>query len=125
MFLSKKIIIALTLTGSVNAAVLNTRTSPKRRADQSCTAAQHGLWISYSVWIGVPYAGSADCDATLKALRQNIGNCITNWQCVGKDGDIQLWFNTPEDISGDFGTEINKALESRYPSVGSFDCPGS
>jgi len=54
MFLSKKIIIVLTLTGSVNAAVLNICTSPKRRATQSCTATDHFFFVSYSVYIGVP-----------------------------------------------------------------------
>jgi len=45
---------------------------------------------------------------------------ITNWQWVERDGNIQLWFNA----FSNNGAEINRALESRYPSVaGGFNCP--
>ena len=46
---------------------------------------------------------------------------ITGWKCEKtKDGYIQLNFNT---ANWNLGGEINTALESRYPSVGTFNCP--
>jgi len=131
MFLFK-ILIALTLLGSINAAVPNIRTSLERRATQSCHTTNHGIFISYSVLIGVPYAGKTDCDDTYNALThagpmiseqgyQWDGVPISNWQCVEQNGNIQLWFNA----AANEGNDINAALESRYPSVSSFNCPGS
>jgi hypothetical protein len=131
MFLSKQILIALPFTGSVNAAVANLRTSPERRDTQSCHCTDHGFFQSYSVLIRVPYGGKADCDATYNALENggpwsNDCGChqwsavsISNWQCVNKGGNIQLWFNSAEGS----GSDINAALESRYPSVDRFNCP--
>jgi len=130
MFLSKEILIALALIGSVNAApVPNIRTSLERRATQSCHCYDHGFFESYSILIRVPYIGPQDCDDTYKAL-ENGGPLVdnnfewssvqlSNWQCVKSGGNIQLWFNTLEGS----GSDINKALESRYPSVDSFNCP--
>jgi hypothetical protein len=129
MFLSKEMLIALALMGSVNAAVPGIRTSLERRATQSCHCTDNGFYESYSVLIRVPYLGSKDCDDTYKAL-ENGGPWvdgghqwsevpISNWQCVEKDGNIQLWFNAAEGQ----GSDINAALGSRYPSVDSFNCP--
>ena len=119
MFLSKATLTALTLMGSVNSAVPKIRPSPERRADQSCSATDHFFWVSYSVWIGVPYIGQTDCDATYHEIYNDVGE-ITNWQCVEEDGYIRLWFNTVEGHSSD----INYALRQRYPSVNDFGCPG-
>lgn len=44
---------------------------------------------------------------------------ISNWQCVEENGNIRLWFNAAEGQSSD----LNAALESRYPTVDSFNCP--
>jgi len=127
MFL-KGILVSLALLGSINAAVI--RNSPERRATQSCTATNHAFFVSYSVLIRVPYGGKSDCDATFHALT-NAGPIIavqdyewdavplTNWQCVESNGNIQLWFN----CAGGQGSDINSALESRYTSVGEFNCP--
>jgi hypothetical protein len=39
---------------------------------------------------------------------------------VEKNGNIQLWFNA----FPNYGADINRVLESRYPSVaGGFNCP--
>ena len=119
MFLFKGILIALTLMGSVNTAVLNIRTSPERRATQSCHVTYHSFWVFYSILIRVPYGGPTDCDATYHALESAAP--ISIWQCVEKNGEIQLWFNTMVNSAGG----INHALESRYPSVDSFNCPDS
>jgi hypothetical protein len=96
-----------------------TSTAPPQVATQSCHATDHYYVISYSVLIGVPYAGAADCDATYHAL-ESATYSISNWQCVEKDGNIQLWFAA----FPNYGPQINSALESRYPSVaGGFNCP--
>ena len=76
--------------------------------------------MSYSIYIGVPYGGKSDCDATYTALKHSMA--LSNWQCVEKDGNIQLYFNVPED-NFTYGDKINAVLESRYPSVNSFNCP--
>jgi len=127
MFL-KGILVALALLGSINAAVI--RTSPERRATQSCHATNHGLYVSYSILIRVPYGGKSDCDTTFHTLT-NAGPILgveayewdaidlTNWQCVESSGNIQLWFN----CAGEQGTDINSALESHYTSVDKFNCP--
>lgn len=44
---------------------------------------------------------------------------ISNWQCVEENGNIRLWFNAAEGQS----SGLNAALESRYPTVDSFNCP--
>lgn len=139
MFLSKTILTALTLAGfstSVNAAVLNTRTSPPRSrsgrpgedlpalpANAICTVTEHVLFNSYSIWIGIPYEGLSACDNTLHWL-ENSWVFVSNWQCVAaKDGNIQLGFNTPSDGQQAYGDKINSALESNWPTLGAFSCP--
>ena|SRR5277367_6008841 len=87
-------------------------------ATQSCHATDHFWWVSYSVLVRVPYSGAKDCDDTYHALESATAS-ISNWQCVEKDGNIQLWFNA----FPNYGSDINAALESRYPSVNSFNCP--
>jgi hypothetical protein len=104
MFLSKKILIALAFTGSViNAAVIDTRRSPKleRRDVQSCHRHNHGISNFYSVLIGVSY-DAGHCDTTYNNLEYDgdssvLDGCeISNWQCVeAGDGNTQLWFNSP------------------------------
>ena len=86
-------------------------------ATQSCHATDHYWWVSYSVLIRVPYGGAKDCDDTYHALESATAS-ISNWQCVEKGGNIQLWFNA----FPNYGSAINGALESRYPSVNSFNC---
>ena len=68
MFLSKAILLALTLMVSVNAAVLKIRNPLERRGTQSCHCTTHGWYESYSVLIRVPYIGKSDCDATYNAF---------------------------------------------------------
>jgi hypothetical protein len=86
---------------------------------QSCHAIDNYWWISYTVFIGIPYGGEKDCDATYNALESATWS-ISLWKCVEKNGDIQLSFNAfPYE-----GSLINGALESRYPTVaGGFNCP--
>ena len=129
MFLSKAIFLVLTLIVSVNAAVPKIRTPLERRDTQSCKCTDHGFYESYSILIRVPYIGSKDCDATYNALEnggpwvngqhQWSAVSISNWQCVEENGNIRLWFNSAEGS----GSDINAALESRYPTVDSFNCP--
>jgi hypothetical protein len=123
MLLFKEIIIALTLLGSVSPAVINLPTSPERRAVQSCHATDEPLWTNYSVWIGVPYIGPSDCDDTYSALDNNVG--VDGWQCVESGGGIQLWFSVMAVGASAVGqgATINSVLESRYPTVNSFNCP--
>jgi len=126
MFLSKKILIALILMGSVNAAVITIR-SPQRRDVQSCHATNHGLFNSYNVWVGVSF-GSQSCDNTYNWLEygddpRDIDNgCeISSWKCEeAGDGNTQLYFNSGINLSGC----INSALEQAYPTVSTFNCPG-
>jgi hypothetical protein len=87
-------------------------------ATQSCHGTDHYWWVSYSVLIRVPYSGAKDCDDTYHALESATAS-ISNWQCVEEDGNIRLWFNA----FPNYGSAINTALESRYPSVNSFNCP--
>ena len=91
---------------------------PPQPATQSCHAKDHYYWVSYSVLIGVPYIGPNDCDKTYHAL-ESATISLSNWQCVEKDGNIQLWFNA----FPNYGSTISSTLESRYPTVNSFNCP--
>jgi hypothetical protein len=129
MFLFKVILPVITLMASVNAAVPKMRSSLERRATQSCHCTTHGWYESYSVLIRVPYISSKDCDPTYHALEnggpwvdgghQWSAVSVSNWQCVEEDGNIRLWFNCAEGSASD----INAALESRYPDVDKFNCP--
>ena len=120
-----KILTPFALIGSINAAILGTRSPLERRATQFCHAKYHGLFASYSVWIGVPY-GSQSCDDTYNNIEfpggnEPVGCAISNWQCVeASDGNTQLWFNTGQ------GNELylNACLETAYPAVNTFNCPG-
>jgi hypothetical protein len=94
-------------------------TTPPSPPTASCHGTDHFLWVSYSVYVGVPYIGPSDCDATYHALEDATWD-VTNWQCVEKNGNIQLWFNLP----GADAPDLNGILQSRYPSVaGGFNCP--
>ena len=44
----------------------------KRKDMRSCTVKDHLLWVSYSVWIGIPYDGGAVCDFILDAIGKPI-----------------------------------------------------
>ena len=122
MYLAQLIFMPLAVIGSVTAAVIN-KPGPsieRRQATQSCHATCHGLFASYSVWVGVPY-GSQSCDNTYNNLEWGEDCAISNWQCVGaSDGNTQLWFNAP------FGNEdcLNPALQDSYTMVNDFNCPG-
>ena len=89
-------------------------------ATLSCTATENFLWISYSIFIGVPWKGSDDCDNTFHALQAVVD--LTNWQCVEEKGDIRLYFNTP---LGSNGRSIDIQLQSCYTTVdpNSINCP--
>lgn len=43
-------------------------------------------------WLGFLYSGAKDCDDTYNVLESAEG-AISNWQCVEKDGNVQLWLN--------------------------------
>jgi len=129
MLIATGVLVALSLLGSINAAVLKPN-SLERRSTQSCHATSHGWYVSYSVLIRVPFGGKSDCDATFKAIHggrkftseQSLEwdpVLISNWQCVESNGNIQLWFNSPDDQS----SNINTALSSCYPTVDNFNCP--
>ena len=104
--------------GSVNAAVLSVPASFERRATQSCQARDNLFWVSYSIYIGVPYGGPDECDGTYNNLEDEVTN-ISDWQCVEENGNIRLWFNA----EGGNGSGISAVLESLYPSVNGFNCP--
>ena len=97
-----------------------TNTTPSPAPTQHCHGSYHYWWVAYSIQIGIPYIGSADCDATYHAL-ESATTSVTGWQCVkASDGTIQLWFNCFPDDAAD----INRVLESRYPTIaGGFNCP--
>ena len=118
--------MALSIMGSVNGAAVDIRSTPQRRFVQSCTAKCHGIFTSYSIWIGVPYGGKDGCDKTYHQLEWgddtlDDGCLISSWQCVeASDGNTQLWFNAPG-VEGDC---INQQLEVVYPNCdGGFNCP--
>lgn len=126
MFLFKKLLVTFALLSSVDAAAIPekpsspelTTRSPEleTRATQSCHATYNALWSSYNIWIGVPYIGQSDCDATKDA----ISACLpTLYKCRNENGYIRLNFNA---MNG-YGKEINDGLHSRYPSVNEFNCP--
>ena len=120
MFLSKVILTAITLIGSINAAILKSRSSLERRATQSCKATDHLFWVSYSVLILVPFGGATACDNTYNHLYNTWGVQLSNWQCLRTgDGNTQLWFNAPYNDGG----WINSGLGESYPTVDSFNCP--
>ena len=96
-----------------------TPTPTPQQATQSCTTKDHNWFLSYSILIRVPYAGPNDCDATYHALEHTVP--ISSWQCVNEDGNIRLWFNAYYDQ----GDAISRILQSRYPTVNSFNCPSS
>jgi hypothetical protein len=127
IFSSPDILISFLFMTSVNAAVLGTRSSlESRTTTQSCHALDHGVFASYSVWIGVPYGGSKACDNTYDILEYNniasidTGCRISSWQCVkANDGNTQLWFDAARDNSACINGQLHKA----YPDVNSFNCP--
>src|SRR5262249_3524975 len=83
------------------------------QATQSCHATNQGLFNSYSVLIRIPYQGATDCNDTYDVLESGVP--ISNWQCVEKDGDTQLYFNAA--IGVEISAQINGALEARCPNV--------
>jgi hypothetical protein len=89
----------------------------------SCTARYHGLWVSFSILLGVPFNG-AECNDIFHSLEwhYNTLTLISNWQCVEENGNFRLWFNMPpSDFSGEFITDM---LKKRYPSIrDEFKCP--
>lgn len=125
MIIFKNILVALTLLGSVNAAAISEIRPEIRhfselasRAEQSCHVTDNWLWASYNIWIGVPYGGASDCDATKSAL--NDVTVVTLYKCrKDENGYIRLNFNS----NTNRGQEINQALSIRYPSVNKFNCP--
>ena len=98
-------------------------TSPIVFATQSCHVTNNVIFLSYSIFIGLPFGGNAycDCGGTFSALDDEAGILLTNWHCVERNGDIQLWFNTP--YLGGMGDKINTQLKWCYPLVNSFNCP--
>jgi hypothetical protein len=127
IFSSPNILIPLLFVASVNAAVLGTRRPLEtRETTQSCHAKDHGVFSSYSVWIGVPFGGSKGCDKTYNTLEYDnvasidTGCRISNWQCVkAGDGNTQLWFNAANENNDC----LNRQLKKAYPDVNSFNCP--
>jgi hypothetical protein len=115
------IILGLMVAVHITAQPIDNDSRSPSPATQSCHATDRLLWTSYSVYIGVPYIGAADCDATYRALRGYL--TLTNWQCVEKNGNIQLWFNIDTADPQEYASNINRVLGSRYPSVNSFNCP--
>jgi hypothetical protein len=116
MLLSKKILAALTLMGSVNAAVLKKRIDPNT---STCDTEDHFLWQSFSILIGVPYVGEYQCDDIYNALG-GVWSGFSNWQCAEENGNVRLWFNGVDDASG----TVNSDLEWEFPGI-SFNCQDS
>lgn len=132
MFLSKLILMALTLMGSVKAAALNKRVdlnTLNKRVDpntQSCFSHYYFVLIAYNVYIGVPWNDGAQCSDAYNALYNGDGNeddqgtLITDFGCNEDNGNYHIWFN---DEVGQAGI-INAALEHTFPSIqGGFNCP--
>jgi hypothetical protein len=120
-----KTIAALAFIGLTSASPVQKRgVAPNT---QSCHVADNVLFLSYSIDIGITYAGGVGCDDVLHALQaQSIA--VTEWKCVDDGaGDTQLFFNTPDTcpfVDG-CGDSINKALAQEYPTVNGFNCPNS
>jgi hypothetical protein len=84
---------------------------------QSCHCVEHGAFNSYGVLINIPYQGASACDNTYSLLHSWVA--ISNWQCIEKNGDTQLYF----DAAVSWGAFINSGLEAAYPNVaGGFNC---
>jgi len=113
MLLSKTILTALTLMGSVNAAALKKRIDP---GTSTCDTTDNFLWESFSILIGSPYGGPDECDTTYHAL-EGATDAVSNWQCVEEDGNIRLWFNEIQDAAD----SINNELEYLFQGI-SFNC---
>jgi len=81
-----------------------------------CTVTGEIIFLSWSVWIPIPYRGAQDCNALYKALEKGIN--LSNWQCVEKDQDTQLWFNTPNGGNvHNYGKDIDPILESHFKGL--------
>lgn len=119
---------ALTFTLLALSGLTSTMASPLTKRGvapntQSCTVTDEPGFNSYSIDIGVAYNGGVGCDDVLHSI-QSRGIAITNWQCVDDGaGNTQLWFNTPIDPQGGYGSAISYALSSQYPTVNGFNCP--
>ena len=123
MFLSKFILMALAIMGSVKAAALNKRVDPN---NQSCFSHYYFVLIAYNVYIGVPWNDGALCSDAYRNLHDGDGNeddqgtPITDFGCNEDNGNYHIWFN---DEVGQAGI-INAALEHTFPGiVGGFNCP--
>ena len=121
-FSNLKLLAFLASVGS--AMALPTTTLNKRFGvapnTQSCTAADHVFWTSFSIDIGVDYAGGRGCNDVYNALSDLL---ISNWQCVDDgSGGTQLWFNCSQLC---VAAGLNQKLESMYPMVNGFNCPPS
>jgi len=109
-----------TAAQSIVQPIIQPTLAPRSGTDtQSCHSTDNFLWTSWSILIKIPFIGSADCDLTYHAL-EHATTSITSWQCIEKNGFIQLNFNTAK-IG--YGGDINLALERRYPTVDNFNCP--
>lgn len=99
------VVPSMALPTTVKSEVLEKRITPNT---QSCTVTDNVFFLSYSVDIGIDYAGGSGCNNVLGAI-QGQGVAVTNWQCVDDgSGGTQLWFNTPNGVNA--GDGINTAL---------------
>jgi len=92
-----------------------TTTTPSPSPTTVCSLTDNFLWIAWSVWIPIPYVGAKDCDALYKAIEKGVA--MSNWQCVEKEQDIQLWFNSPDAENENYGTHIDIGIQSHYPGL--------
>ena len=110
MLLFKKILTALALMGSVNAAALKKRINP---LTSTCDTKNYFFWVSFSILIGSPYDISPQCDTIYDAL-EGATNSVSNWQCLDEDGFIRLWFNEVQSMADAINNELEALFQSIY-----------
>jgi hypothetical protein len=101
---------------SISASTTTPTSTPgPTKPTTDCSLTDHELWIAWSVWIPIPYAGANNCDELYKDIERGVD--LTDWQCVEKDLDIQLWFNTPTLGDHNYGNTIDPIIDSHYKGV--------
>jgi hypothetical protein len=112
----------------------------RANAAATCTATDNFIFISYAVYIPVPFVGSDTCDGLYNLLYwgqwplSSIGAdpaavtnittvIITSWQCIqATDGNTQLYFDAPP---GGSGSVLSTDLALPFPGINGFNCPDS
>jgi hypothetical protein len=130
MFLNS-IILGLVVSSTVSASPIHEHSIHAEPGAQSCTAADKGAYLSYSINIGAAY-DSNYCDTILEYLQWKAPTgAPTNWGCVsdGSDsfdgaGNYQLWFDSNQ-TQMPTAEGINTGLSLSFPKdvINGFNCP--